>query len=331
MTLTLPKCRMALLALSLVVPAASAAADEPYQAVVAEIAKRFFAPAYSQAAEAAFANASAWKRYCQGRAAPDLDDLKARHKDLALAFAQIQSFTLGPIGQGSTRERLYFWPERKNATAKGLAALLAGDAPITAERVAKASAAAQGIPALEQLIFGDDAAGGVQARPCEGGMAISANLAATLADVAAAWNGPAGYAAQLAKGQVDPQLADSLQQVATDMVTGFAAGISSIQDQKLGPVIGRDAEDARPLQAEARKSGLSKAMIVANIKGLRAFVASLDKGADTLEIKSWDAMLGNIQSKVEAIDGFPEAMTDPARRAPAEKLLADLKLSLIHI
>ena len=82
---------------------------------------------------------------------------------------------------------------------------------------------------------------------------------------------------------------------------------------------------ARELQALAQ-SGLSKAMIVANIKGLRAFVASLDKGAETLEIKSWDAMLGNIQSKVEALEGFPEAMSDPAQRAPAEKLLADLKV-----
>ena len=327
MTLTLPKCRMALMALSLLLPAGGAAAADPYQTVVSQIAKGFFAPAYERIAEAALANSAAWQRFCKGQAATDASDLKARHKDLALAFAEIQSFTIGPIGQNSTRERLYFWPEKKNATAKGLAALLAGEAPITAERVTKASAAAQGIPALEQLIFGDDAANpGAQARRCEAGMAISANMASVLADIAKAWNGPEGYAAQLARGQVDPQFSDSFQQVATDMVTGFATGIASIQDQKLEPIIGKDAEEARPAQAEAHKAGLSKAMIIGNITGLRAFVANLGGGkVDTLQIKSWDAMLATLQGKVEALDGFPDGVTDPARRAPAEKLLADLK------
>ena len=60
----------------------------------------------------------------------------------------------------------------------------------------------------------------------------------------------------------------------------------------------------------------------------KAFVANLGGGkVDTLQIKSWDAMLATLQGKVEALDGFPDGVTDPARRAPAEKLLAEaLKL-----
>jgi len=327
MNLTLPTLRTGLLALALFAAPAAAVAEVPYQTIAADIARGFLAPTYERIVVAADANAAAWKKLCRDRGGPDLAAVKARHTELALAFGEIQSFTLGPIGQNSTIERLYFWPERKNATARGLTALLAGEEPITDERVARASAAAQGLPALEQLLFGDQPPEpAAQARRCAAGAAISAHVAATFATISKAWSGPDGYAAQLAQGKVDPVLGDSIQQVATDMVTGFATAIAAIQDQKLEPIIGKDADSARPALAEAHLARLSRDMIVANIKGLREFIRHLQaSGVGSLQIRSWDAMLANIQSEVSALDGFPDAMTDPGRRKGAEKLLADLK------
>src|SRR4051812_38225143 len=97
------------------------------RALVADVATKVLAPSYAALADAAGANRTAWALYC---AAPDgqrLAALQDSHRALALTFARVQAFRFGPIGDADTMERLYFWPERKNATAKGLAALLAGN------------------------------------------------------------------------------------------------------------------------------------------------------------------------------------------------------------
>src|SRR5207247_4902359 len=74
-------------------------------------------------------------------------------------WSQIEFLHYGPIGEEFRAERLSYWPERKNATAKGLAVLLEKDgvADLTPEMFVKNSVAAQGLPALERLLFDEKA------------------------------------------------------------------------------------------------------------------------------------------------------------------------------
>lgn len=326
----------ALLALALLAPAGSARADTTRdQAVVSGVAGRFLAPAYAGLAAAATADAAAWRVYCPAPDATGLAAVQAAHRRLALAYGAVQAFRFGPVGENGVAERLYFWPERKNAGAKGLAALLAGSDPITPERVARASAAAQGIPALERLAYADPAGGpeppvavasDAGKRACAAATAIAANVAAITASVSAAWGTPeTGYAARLARGDLDPALSVSMQQAAAELVTGFMTGLAVIQDQKLEPVLGASPDDARPAAAEARRSGLTREMILANIEGLRAFVAALDGAADPVRRRSWDALLVRVDDAARALADFPDGAGDPVRRRSAEALLARLK------
>lgn len=321
----------AVMAMTLSAAAAPSATSGP---LVASVAAGFLAPRYDALARAADANAVTWGAYCR---APDEAGLKAvqdSHRRLALAFGEVQAFRFGPIGDGSTVERLYFWPERKNATGKGLAALLSGPGPIDAKRVRAASAAAQGIPALERLAFAETAeeapviAGSSPAakRACEAGTAIAAAVATLTAQVSAAWNAPGtGLAARLRTGDLDPALAPSMDQAASTLVTGFMTTLATIQDQKLEPVMGDAAADARPALSEARRSGLGRAMIIANLKGLEAFLAACEPAIGSLNRKSWQALVLRIQTDAEAMGGFPDDVGTPAGRQAAKTLLGRIR------
>ena len=120
---------VAALVLALSFSAQAEAADPDYGKLVAAVGARFLAPRYKALADAGRDNASAWKSFCGGKAEPALADLRNAHRALALAFSTVQAFRFGPVGEGSTAERLYFWPERKGAVAKGLAALMEGQRP----------------------------------------------------------------------------------------------------------------------------------------------------------------------------------------------------------
>jgi predicted lipoprotein len=326
--------RIAPTALLLVALAAPARADQPRDLeLVMEVTNRFLVPSYRMLADQASANEQAWRLYCEAPDERKLAGLRERHRRLALAFARVQTFRTGPAGAGDAAERLYFWPQRKDATAKGLAALLQGSAPITSERIAHAGMTAQGIPALERLAFGEDGTAAAVAgsdkaarRACQAGVAIAANVASLTATISNSWLRPGtGLADRLARNDLDPVVGSSMQQAAASLVTDFMTALAVIQDQKLEPVIGASADDARPALAEARGAGLSAPMIAANIEGLRDFVSALEGITETLQRRSWDALLARLQSDAEGLADFPDGASDPQARRSAADFLARLK------
>jgi uncharacterized protein len=311
----------------------TAMAEEKDRLVVADIATRFLAPAYSALATEAEANRAAWEGYCKDRAPERISSLQESHRHLALRFAPVQAFRFGPAGEGNLIERLYFWPERKGATAKGLAALLASGEPFTHEKIGRASAAAQGIPALERLAFAPPGEtppaardGEEGRRACAAGIAIAGNVAEMTGGLAHAWGDPgSGIAARLAAGHLDPRLAQDMTQAASLLVTDFMTTLAVVQDQKIEPVLGATPDEAKPGIAEARLSGLTTPMILANLDGLVAFNAALEGAVGPLHRKSWDALLKRLRGEASAMQDFPDGVTDPEKRWTAEVFLSRLK------
>src|ERR1700745_41700 len=81
------------------------------QALVTAVGTRFLVPAYQNLAETAAANEAAWQHFCSGPSEAALPALQHAHRALALAFGRVQAFRFGPFGEGTTPERIYFWPE----------------------------------------------------------------------------------------------------------------------------------------------------------------------------------------------------------------------------
>jgi predicted lipoprotein len=134
-----------------------------------------------------------------------------------------------------------------------------------------------------------------------------------------------GIASRLAVGDLDPILAQDMNQAASLLITDFMTTLAVIQDQKIEPVLGATPDEAKPGIAEARLSGLTMPMILANLDGLLRFNAALEGAVGPLHRKSWDALLKRLQSEAHAMQDFPDGVTDPAKRRSIEAFLGRLK------
>lgn len=284
-------------------------------------------PAYADLAAAAARHAADWRDACARPNDAALDArLRASYAALAEHWWRIEFVRFGPIIEDFRAERIDFWPDRRNATTRGVAALLDPAAPEpTAESVRAQSAAAQGLPALERILF--DAPGAGKRRPartCAAGRAIAANLAAIGAEVATAWEPLAARAA------ADESWARELvARLTTDVLGEF----QTLIDAKLA-ALGKTAEAARPDGLEGRRAGLERAALARPIDGMAAMVAGL-VGTQT-DAATLVATLDTARSVAE---GLPPAvgplLADPkgrskvvllrdALRSAQEVALADL-------
>lgn len=270
--------RRLFLGLALIAAAGPAYAGED---VLARLVERFIIPRYQALALTADAQEKAWSGFC---AKPDPEGfklLKRAYLSTADSWSQIEFLRYGPVSEEFRAERLSYWPERKNATAKGLALLLEKDgvADLSPELFVKNSVAAQGLPALERLLFDANAetqmlSGERRARRCAVGQAIAWNIVMVAHDVRLGWTN------EVAEQLTDPAVAkEATQRIATDFLASFAY----IRDAKLRAVLGRDAGSARPLLAEGWRSGRSKRALTLNLEALVdvSKIILADKEGDT--------------------------------------------------
>ena len=94
--------------------------------------------------------------------APGDDTLKSAQQQFAAltaAWARIQYISFGPIFEHQRAFRIEYWPDKRNVVGRQLAEVLKKQdhAALEPERFATTTVGVQGLPALERLLFGDDA------------------------------------------------------------------------------------------------------------------------------------------------------------------------------
>lgn len=282
----------------------------------------FVRPGYGALAEAARAHAAAWAGFCGERKREGLAGLTRSYQRLADAWGRIEFLRYGPIGEDFRAERIDFWPDKRNATTRGVAALLAADAAEpTAATIKSASAAVQGLPALERILYDPGATarlvgpGTEGARACAAGRAIAGGVAAMADEVTAGW-GP--IAREVA---TDPALA---REVSARLVTDLLSGFQTLIDAKLLPGMGKTAEAARPEAFQGRRAGRVRegfARPLAGMEDLARHLVGGETGAATLL-----ATLTTARSVAEGLpDDFADGLGQPKRRMRAILLLDALR------
>jgi predicted lipoprotein len=232
--------------------AAPAAAPEVvYTRLVAEV----IVPGFDGLADRARRHQAAWTAYCRAPGAAEKALLMESFHALADAWAGIEMIRSGPAAEDFRHERFYFWPERKNAVDRGLTGLLNKPGSPEAADIAKESAAVQGLPALERLIFLDatQGKGPEEVLRCRLGEAISANAARIADEMASDWRSRPVAASPEARVAL-----------ATDIVTFYA----TIKDTKVEAVIGKDQNEVKPRAAEFWRSGRTVRNILHNLEAL---------------------------------------------------------------
>ena len=212
----------------------------------------------------------------------------------ALAYGQVEFVRIGPLMEDNRADRLLFWPDRRGIGLKQVQAIIAeADASATEVMSLRGkSVAAQGFGALEFVLFGTGAETLLVPEGefrCRYGLAIAANISRIAAELAMGWYQHEGVAAHLTRPQAD--YADYRTETeALEALVGLVAhGVEGMRDTRINPFIAGDGKAAQPKLALFWRSGLTMAMIRANVDGMRKLVtvsgvaravAENDKGLD---------------------------------------------------
>lgn len=153
----------------------------------AAIGREVFAPAYADLQSCAEELETAVKEYC---AAPTADRslLENAWRGAMRAWQLVQHIKVGPVEEDNRDFRMQFYPDR-GKVVDNVDDVLAGTDPLTPESIANKPVGAQGLPALEYLLFSigglDDAEAGP--RRCELAGAIAANVRTMATGISGAW------------------------------------------------------------------------------------------------------------------------------------------------
>jgi predicted lipoprotein len=326
--------------LLLVATPALALEDADYSAAVAATAKDAIIPGYQAFGEAAEEMQTRLEALCK---APGDDTLKAAQQQFAAltaAWARIQYISFGPVFEHQRAFRIEYWPDKRNVVGRQLAEVLKKQehAALEPERFATTTVGVQGLPALERMLFDDDALselkGPSAAFRCDLFAAISNNLETIARDVATGWTeGDAAFLARIEHPSEDDEELPSGRDAAGRLLNDLLTATIAMRDMKLLAPLGSSLEKAKGQGAEYRRSGQSVAVLAANLEGWRAqFFA--DQGLGSLLAArpdgkpTADALTAAVDQASSALQQvtlpLDKAVADPAQRKLVEAFAVQL-------
>jgi len=274
---------------------------------------------------------------CRAPSQAALAATKARYHAAMDAWMGVQHLRFGPAELFSRADRIYFWPQARGKIAAAVDKLLAGEEIPAPDHMTTASAAIQGLPALEHLLFDRGAAllkGGAGAkRHCALLLVVTANVQSIAKGLTDDWSGGhVDFKRAVSQPGPDNLFYKRHQDAALAFFQSLHDGLEAIVATRLRPVLGAKPKDDRPRLVEARSSGRSMRNIVVSLaaletlytgqgKGKTGFgqlvVTRGDKKLDTLMRRAFTLTLANARSIGKPLD---VALRDKALRPRVVKL-----------
>ncbi|MEZ5766831.1 MAG: imelysin family protein [Paracoccaceae bacterium] len=275
-----------------------------------------------RAAAAGLADAS--EGYCAGTTdrAAWLESFGATWR----AWAPLEAYQFGPIEQEAAVLTVAFWPDKKDFVGRGLEALLALPADSLADpaTIAQGSAAAQGLPALERLMF-------TEMEDCPAIVGISARLEEVGTTLYDGWFAPGGWAELVRTAGPDNPVYRSDAEFTKALYTAVDFALDRIADARLGRPLGT-FDAPQPTQAEAWRSGLSLDIIDAQLAGVAEMLEDGFAGAVFNPSRVWvEGVIDDTRARVADI-GAPldQAVADPMTRMRVEGLQTKVTYLLLQ-
>ena len=314
-----------------------------YARVNAALLDHHVLPRFERLAAAATRLDQAADLFCSGADRSGLTGPRERYHDVMDAWMGAQHLRFGPSELSMRASRLYFWPQARGRVGDALREAMEGagglDGESLARKVARASVAAQGLPALEYLLYHDSGLAGEAeeaSASCPALTAVTANMQSIAVGMVRDWRGGdvAFKRVFLEPGPGNPYYLDD-RAAALDLFKSFHGGLRFIADVKLKPVVGDGIAAAQPQLAESSLSGRSLRNIVVNLEALQALYLG-DGGAglsDLVVARGDDPTLDPLMRKAFGITiqtargiGRPlgPAVGDETLRPETEKLLTQV-------
>ena len=322
---------------------AHAVPDSVYAGINERAVQQHILPRYGQLAVVTGKLDAAAKTFCAAPAVDKLDAVRKTYNEVEDAWQNIQHVRFGPAANASRADRFAFWPDPRNIIGKQMAALLAkrDAAALVPEKFAHASVALQGLPALERLVFTDQAekltAKSVEAVfRCQYLQAIAGNLAAMATQIDHEWrDGASAFATRMTQPNGTPYR--DPREANVDLFKSLYFAVELAADHKLARPLGGSAQEARPHLAESWRSLRSLRNLQLNLEAARnlyltAFAPAMpDKGTAEGIRASFDEA---IAAANEITLPLENAVQDGKARPAVEKLarsIVALKKILLHL
>jgi predicted lipoprotein len=292
-------------------PPPPAPTAEALQAATQRAIDGYIVGAYDALAAQTATFADGLTAYC---ATHDLSE--AASADLAVTallekWAGVDFINFGPISRDTRFDRFAFWPDPHGTGDRQLRQFLARPDPaiLAPGALRKQSAAIQGLPALEILLY----SGTKSPIACGLAKAIAANLQEIAASAAGEWKGDKGWRAlMLSPGPDNPVYTDANQSL-TDILRALLLGLEVLRDQRIQPARGPMPDAAKASRAPYWRASAAALQRYAEAAGLTQLVASGDTAralntASEFEFRNLAGALGAVSPPLD------KALVDPQPR-----------------
>lgn len=266
-----------------------------------------FGPAYTGFDQAVRDMQNDIATFCTNLGSAQLSDMQDGWRETMLAWQKAELARFGPVDADvpSPRQRILWFPDRNDAVENGVESLLDGGLELTENRIANSNVGAQGLPAIEYLLFEkqgfDNSPTGM--RQCDLLQAIGANLATMAFELTTAWSEDGAYYADFVNAE---DSFDDRFDVLIAIIESVAVQSEYMGDRKL-----RDALLPNYMALESWRSKHSRENLLANLEAINALFRNGDNyGFADLLTRVYHSDANDTETLVSNIDQRISAATD---------------------
>jgi len=302
--------------------------DADYATAMGATARQVIVPGYESLQAAADSLRDEAAALCAAPSAEQLVKAQRAFAAAATQWARLQFFALGPISEHQRAARIEYWPDKRNVVGRQLTDVLVKQDPAALEpgRFATTSVGVQGLPAMERLLFEEDALQAVaKAAPgaafrCGLTAAIGDNLHNIAGDVLTGWTGgDRPVLDRVEHPNPDDEELPTARDAAGRLLNDLLTTTIAVRDMKLLSALGASLEKAKPQAAEFWRSGQSLAMLTANIEGLRdLFGGEAGLAALLRSIKDGEQVAADVSATLDQALQAKDKITLPLGEAAAD-------------
>lgn len=296
----------------------------------------FIRPGYDRFRQSAEKLEGSMKALCAAPSKTADEAAKAAFADTVSSWSTIEIVRVGPVIEHNRFERVLYYPDKKGLGLKQVQRYLAEkDESVTSDGSLKGkSVAAQGLGALEFVLYGTDADELLDKKGdfrCRYGAAIAGNVANLAAELSDSWNAPDGAQKNWTQPGADNPVFRDEREALVALLGILVHGSEAIRDQRIETFYKGPDKAKFPRTAIYWRSGLTWKSIAENIRAVQTLLHT----ADMVELvppdqrsivnsidfiaKSMIRIAGTIDTDVE------KALDDDQQRAKVDYLLLNGK------
>jgi uncharacterized protein len=278
-------------------------------------------------------------RFCAAPSDTGLTDVKRAFEGTLRGFFGLLPVKIGPLMEEHRLERLSFWPDPRGLGLKPVNQILAKSDPTALDpaTLPQKSVGAQGLTALEFLLYGDgattllDKTNAAGAFRCAYGKAIAVNVHNMATEMAASW-APDGAATKLVTtpSPQNPQFL-SHKEVVGKLFNTLGSELESVVEDMITTPFGKTDEVKKPRLAPFWRSGMSLSVTEAALdSSLRILeVASLESYVPNNETWIANSIQFELRNTIKTLGKITDAMPAAADN-PADRKVVDYVRVALH-